>query len=487
MRRQVPPQVKLIMTSFNDLKLIEPILQAVKSEGYDEPTPIQTQSIPHVLAGSDILGCAQTGTGKTAAFALPILQRLCTSRAPGAKRSIRALTLTPTRELAAQIGDSFTAYGRNTGLRCSVVFGGVSQRPQQEALHRGVDILVATPGRLLDLAYQGLIDFFALEVFVLDEADRMLDMGFIRDVDKIVSMLPAKRQTLFFSATMPPEIKRLADNILHDPVQVAVAPPCATVDLINQSVYFVERIDKPSLLTNLFKDRSMSRVLIFTRTKHGADKVARNLFRGRVNAMAIHGNKTQGARESALAAFKSGRIRALVATDIASRGIDVDNVTHVINYDLPNEPESYVHRIGRTGRAGASGEALSFCDTTERVFLADIEKLIKKHVARVGEHPFKSSVPPPPETNLEPRSNSQQGNRGARPQQRNSGGSRRGFRGQRGGSGQNSSQAGGQSSDQNQSRSQSGNRSGGSRPANNGPRRTANAKSGYGHPKDARS
>lgn len=391
------------MMNFEELNLISPLLRAVKSEGYEEPTPIQEQAIPHVLAGKDLLGCAQTGTGKTAAFALPILQRLCNEPAPKGKRPIRALTLTPTRELAAQIGASFAAYGRNTRIKHAVIFGGVNQRPQAAALESGVDVLVATPGRLLDLVYQGLIDFYALDIFVLDEADRMLDMGFIHDVRKIVSLLPEKRQTLFFSATMPSEIRHLADNILRDPVQVSVSPPCSTVELIDQSVYFVEKPDKPNLLLHLFKDPSLKRVLIFTRTKHGADKVARQLGRGRISVEAIHGNKSQSARTYALDFFKRGHIRALVATDIASRGIDVDNVTHVINYELPNEPENYVHRIGRTGRAGATGIAISFCETAERGYLAGIERLIKKHLHREENHPFKSSIAPPSLTDLAPR------------------------------------------------------------------------------------
>jgi len=395
--------------NFEELKLIPQLLKAVKAEGYEEPTPIQVKAIPHVLEGRDILGCAQTGTGKTAAFALPILQQICARRSTNGKRPIRALTLTPTRELAAQIGESFEAYARNTDIRVAVVFGGVSQRPQTVALEHGIDILVATPGRLLDLAYQGLIDFYALEIFVLDEADRMLDMGFIKDVKQIVSLLPEKRQTLFFSATMPPEITGLAEDILRDPVWVSVAPPSTTIDLTEQSVYFVERQDKPRLLAHLFKNPDFRRVLIFTRTKHGADKVARHLSRCRVNTMAIHGNKSQSARENALDAFKQDRIRALVATDIASRGIDVSNVTHVINYDLPDEPENYVHRIGRTGRAGVEGIAVALCDSSERDYLADIERLIRKHIRHETDNPYKSPLPPPPPTDLEKRA--QQGQR----------------------------------------------------------------------------
>lgn len=392
------------MLNFEELNLIAPLLDAVKMEGYEEPTPIQEQAIPHVLSGRDVLGCAQTGTGKTAAFVLPILQRLCQSPSPKGKRPIRVLTLTPTRELAAQIGDSFAAYGRNTNLKHAVIFGGVNQKPQAAALERGVDILVATPGRLLDLTWQGLIDYYALDVFVLDEADRMLDMGFINDVRKIVDLLPEQRQTLFFSATMPDEIRRLADNILYDPVSVAVAPPCSTVDLIEQSVYFVEKPDKLNLLGHLFKDRSLKRVLIFSRTKHGADKITRQLAKFHVHAAAIHGNKAQNARLIALDDFKRGRVRALVATDIASRGIDVDDISHVINFDLPNEPESYVHRIGRTGRAGCTGNALSFCDTTERPFLRDIERLIKMNIRHEEDYPYASPIAPPKPTDFSQRS-----------------------------------------------------------------------------------
>ena len=395
---------EVFMKSFEELQLIRPLLNAVKTEGYENPTPIQEQAIPHVLSGKDLLGCAQTGTGKTAAFALPILQRLCAEPPPKGRRPIRVLALTPTRELASQIGDSFAAYGRNTGLRHAVVFGGVSQNPQAAALDRGVDILVATPGRLLDLTNQGMIKYNALEVFVLDEADRMLDMGFINDVRKIIRSLPEKRQTLFFSATMPPEIRSLADSILHDPVQVAVAPPATTVDLVEQSVYFVEKPEKIKLLLHLFRNPDLGRVLIFTRTKHGADKVTRLLERNRVSARAIHGNKSQGAREDALDMFKRGRVRALVATDIASRGIDIENVTHVVNYDLPNEPESYVHRIGRTARAGAAGAAISFCAMDERPFLVDIERLTKKWIRQEDENPYRSPMTPPQPTDLDPRS-----------------------------------------------------------------------------------
>jgi ATP-dependent RNA helicase RhlE len=395
---------------FEELKLIDPLLRAVHAEGYTEPTPIQAQAIPHVLEGKDLLGCAQTGTGKTAAFALPILQRLSATRP--SDRSIRVLVLAPTRELATQIGESFRAYGRNTGLKQTVIFGGVGQNPQVDAVRRGVDILVATPGRLLDLMGQGFVKLDRIEVLVLDEADRMLDMGFIHDVRRIINAVPRKRQTLLFSATMPPEIQQLANNILINPVSVAVTPVASTVKMIQQSVFFVEKQDKAALLEDLLRDKTVKRVLVFTRTKHGANKVVKQLANARVIAEAIHGNKSQTARERALANFKSGATRVLVATDIAARGIDVENITHVINYDLPNEPETYVHRIGRTARAGASGFAWSFCDTEEREYLRDIERLIRLHVPVATQNTFASRLPPPPPTNMNP------SGRGARPQPR---------------------------------------------------------------------
>jgi ATP-dependent RNA helicase RhlE len=373
---------------FNDLKLIEPLLRAVRTEGYDKPTPIQEQAIPHVLAGRDLIGCAQTGTGKTAAFALPILQQLVATRHNHKRGTLRALVLSPTRELASQIGDSFRAYGRHTGLKHVVVFGGVGQNPQVQALRRGVEILVATPGRLLDLMNQGVIRLNTIEIFVLDEADRMLDMGFIHDVRRVISALPQKRQTLLFSATMPPVIQDLADRILVEPVRVEAAPQATTVETVSQSVFFVEKKNKRALLEHILRDQDIRRVLVFTRTKHGANKLAQQLDRAHIQADAIHGNKSQTARERALANFKAGKSRVLVATDIAARGIDVDDVTHVINYDLPNEPESYVHRIGRTARAGASGTAYSFCDHEERKYLRDIEKLIRLRVQPVTEHPY---------------------------------------------------------------------------------------------------
>jgi len=371
---------------FQDLKLIDSLLRAVRTEGYDEPTPIQAQAIPYVLAGKDLIGCAQTGTGKTAAFALPILQRLVNANRPHGV--MRVLVLSPTRELASQIGESFAVYGRHTGMKHTVVFGGVGQQPQVQAVRRGVDVLVATPGRLLDLMNQGFIKLDTIEVFVLDEADRMLDMGFIHDVRRIISKLPTKRQTLLFSATMPQDIQDLADLILIDPVRVEVTPQATTVEKIEQSVFFVQKNDKRALLEHLLNDKAIRRALVFTRTKHGANKLVQQLERGLIQAEAIHGNKSQSARERALANFKSGKTRVLVATDIAARGLDVDDVTHVINYDLPNEPESYVHRIGRTARAGASGIAYSFCDAEEREYLRDIEKLIRLRVPVVTEHPY---------------------------------------------------------------------------------------------------
>jgi len=387
---------------FSDLQLIDPLLRAVRAEGYSEPSPIQSQAIPHVLAGRDLLGCAQTGTGKTAAFALPILQRLAGPKPQGIRR-LRALVLSPTRELASQIGTSFDAYGRFTALRQITIYGGVNQNPQVARLERGADILVATPGRLLDLIGQGHVHLGGLEVLVLDEADRMLDMGFIHDVRRIIARLPARRQTLLFSATMPDEIRALADSILQTPVFVAVTPTATPVETIAQSVYFVEKSSKPALLEHMLRDLSLSRVLVFTRTKHGANKVVRQLERAAVSAEAIHGNKSQSARERALSNFKTGQTRVLVATDIAARGIDVDDITHVINYDLPNEPESYVHRIGRTARAGASGAAYSFCTTDERAYLVDIERLIRMHIPRAAHYPFASDVTPPPLTDLQPR------------------------------------------------------------------------------------
>ncbi|HOA74669.1 MAG TPA: DEAD/DEAH box helicase [Phycisphaerae bacterium] len=370
---------------FEEFRLTEPVVRAVLAEGYTRPTPIQAKAIPHVMQGRDVLGCAQTGTGKTAAFALPILHRLSHGRPRTPHgRPIRALILAPTRELAAQIGDSFHAYGRHTPLRSAVIFGGVSQHPQTRALREGVDILVATPGRLLDLMEQGFVDLRAVESLVLDEADRMLDMGFIRDIRKIVAQVPARRQTLLFSATMPADIRALADTILHEPVFVQAAAVSSTAETIQQAVYFVEKRQKPAMLAHLLRTSAIKRALVFTRTKHGADVVARHLSRAGIRAEAIHGNKSQNARVRAITQFKSDRPPVLVATDIAARGLDIDEISHVINYDLPNVPETYVHRIGRTGRAGASGRAMSFCDSSERPFLRDIERLIARtiHVIR---------------------------------------------------------------------------------------------------------
>ncbi|MEQ1746861.1 MAG: DEAD/DEAH box helicase [Saprospiraceae bacterium] len=371
--------------NFDQLGLSQPILRAVKAEGYDTPTPIQVQAIPLVLDGKDLMGCAQTGTGKTAAFGLPILQ-LLDSRPGTGPRRIRCLVLTPTRELALQIGESFTNYGKYTGLRNTVIFGGVGQKPQTDALTRGVDILVATPGRLLDLMQQGFVNLSNIEIFVLDEADRMLDMGFVHDVRRVLAKLPARRQSLFFSATMAPEIIKLASGILTDPSHVAVTPIATTAETVNQSVYFVEKKEKKYLLIDLLQDRTIKSVLVFTRTKHGANKLAQDLVKAGINTEAIHGNKSQQARVRALQGFKNRTIRVLVATDIAARGIDIDDLTHVVNYEMPNVPETYVHRIGRTGRAGASGTAISFCDTEERAFLKDIQQLIRRVVPVVTGH-----------------------------------------------------------------------------------------------------
>ncbi|GAB3222596.1 DEAD/DEAH box helicase [Hymenobacter seoulensis] len=385
--------------SFDELNLIEPILRALHEEGYTTPTPIQQQAIPQVLEGHDLLGIAQTGTGKTAAFTVPILQILHQTaqverHAPG---RIRCLILTPTRELAIQIGESFQAYGRHLPkLRSTVIFGGVGQHPQVQALKRGVEVLIATPGRLLDLMGQGFVDLRNIEVFVLDEADRMLDMGFIHDIKRILPKLPTRRQTLFFSATMPGQIQELANSILRpNPVKVAVTPVSSTADTVTQAVYMVEKNDKAALLEHVLTDSNIRRVLVFTRTKHGADKVVRTLAKAEIPAEAIHGNKSQNHRQRALSSFKAGSTRVLVATDIAARGIDVEELTHVINYEIPNEPETYVHRIGRTGRAGADGTALSFCDEEERAYFQDIQKLIRRQVPVVQAHPFVTNMVPP--------------------------------------------------------------------------------------------
>ncbi len=364
------------------MDLMEPLLAAVEQCGYQTPTPIQRETIPPVLEGRDVLGCAQTGTGKTAAFALPILQRLAKA-AHGKGRPIRALVLTPTRELALQIYENFTAYGKKLPLRSCVIFGGVGQQPQVDALRKGVDILVATPGRLNDLIGQGHISLAQLEIFVLDEADRMLDMGFIHDVKRVIAQLPQKRQTLFFSATMPEDVEKLALSILTDPVTVKVDPVSSTVDTIRQFLYMVDKANKKHLLADLLAKPNVESALVFTRTKHGADRVVRELSKAGIAAKAIHGDKSQGARQEALSQFKKGKIHVLVATDIAARGIDIAGLSHVFNYDLPNEPEAYVHRIGRTGRAGHEGVAISFCCIDEEKQLRDIEKLINKKLIRL--------------------------------------------------------------------------------------------------------
>lgn len=377
---------------FEDLNVAPAILKALIHEHYTTPTPIQEQAIPSILEGRDLLGCAQTGTGKTAAFAVPILQRLYTkSKEKTAKPIIRALVLTPTRELALQIHESFQTYGAFTGLRSSVIFGGVSQKPQVDQLERGTDILVATPGRLNDLINQKLISLQQVNIFVLDEADRMLDMGFSHDVKKIIAKMPTKKQTLLFSATMPQQIKIMVDTLLVNPIKVEVTPVSSTVDSIEQWVYFVDKTNKTNLLTHLLKNRELTSVLVFTRTKHGADRVAKKLTKAKIKAMAIHGNKSQGARQTALKSFKSGEARVLVATDIAARGIDIDQLAYVINYDIPNTPETYVHRIGRTGRAGLDGTAISFCDSEEKPLLNDIQKLIDKSIKEVRDHPYPMS------------------------------------------------------------------------------------------------
>ena len=373
---------------FESLNIIQPILKSLKEEGYTIPTPIQIQAIPIVLQGTDLIGCAQTGTGKTAAFAVPILQLLSQNKSFDRKKKIRSLIVTPTRELAIQIEESFKTYGRYTGLTCTVVFGGVNQNPQTNALRNGVDILVATPGRLLDLMNQGYISLKEIEIFVLDEADRMLDMGFIHDVRRLISALPRKRQSLFFSATMPPEIVRLAGSIVYKPVKIEVTPSASTVDIVDQFVYFIDRGNKNSLLLELLKDQKIKTALVFTRTKYGADKVVRVLKKKNISAEAIHGNKAQNARQKALSGFKAQTTRVLVATDIAARGIDVDDLEYVINFEIPNISETYVHRIGRTGRAGAKGTAISFCDAEEKEYLKDIEKLITKKIQVVDDHPF---------------------------------------------------------------------------------------------------
>lgn len=368
--------------SFNNLQLIEPVLQAVSNKGYTNPTPIQQRAIPVVLQQRDLLGCAQTGTGKTAAFAIPLLQLMHLENRPesSGQRPVRALILTPTRELALQIGESFSTYGRYLRLRHTVIFGGVSQHAQVNALRNGVDIVIATPGRLLDLFNQRLLTLEHIKYFVLDEADRMLDMGFVHDVKKIIGRLPAKKQTLFFSATMPPVIQQLADSLLRQPVKVEVAPVSSAAETVQQTLYYVDRQEKRSLLISLLQDTTIQTALVFSKTKHGADKLCKDLNKAGITADSIHGNKSQNARQRALLNFKQGRTRILVATDIAARGIDIANLSHVFNYELPDVPETYVHRIGRTGRAGASGAAISFCDHEDRQNLRDIQRVIGKTI-----------------------------------------------------------------------------------------------------------
>jgi ATP-dependent RNA helicase RhlE len=418
--------------TFSQLGLAEPILKAVLAEGYTHPTPIQEKAIPHVIQGKDLLGCAQTGTGKTAAFALPILHRLNAEQPTG--RGIRALILTPTRELALQINESFATYGKNLRLRTAVVFGGVGLEPQKQALRRGVDILVATPGRLLDLQGQGLVDVKSLSIFVLDEADRMLDMGFIHDVKRVINFLPRQRQNLMFSATMPRDIQDLAYSVLKDPVKVEVAPVSSTSEMIDQSIYFVDRTKKPDLLLHVIEQEQMKRALIFTRTKARANRVAEFLTKNGINAEAIHGNKSQSARQRALDNFKKGTTRILVASDLASRGIDIEEISHVINFDLPNVPETYVHRIGRTGRAQATGLALSFCDHEEKEFLHGIERLTRQKVP-VIDHPFPMSAIAPPPSGDHNRGGRGRGGGGGRGRHGGGGGGGGGGRGRHGGGG----------------------------------------------------
>jgi ATP-dependent RNA helicase RhlE len=375
--------------TFEELKIINPILKALNAEGYTNPTPIQEKSIPSLLQRKDLLGCAQTGTGKTAAFAIPILQHLYNDNYHNARyKKIKALIVTPTRELAIQIEESFTKYGKYTGIKNTVIFGGVKQGAQTQTLRKGVDVLIATPGRLLDLINQGFISLKNVEYFVLDEADRMLDMGFIHDIKKIIAELPVKRQSLFFSATMPLDIVQLSQKILGDPEKVTVKPEQTTAEKVEQAIYFVSKRSKSKLLSHILKTEEFESALVFSRTKYGADKIVRFLKKGSIHAEAIHGNKSQGARQRALTNFKNGTTKVLVATDIAARGIDVKELSLVINYDLPNIAETYVHRIGRTGRAGASGIAISFCDTDEKPYLRDIQKLINQRIPVVTEHPF---------------------------------------------------------------------------------------------------
>ncbi len=388
---------------FKELNIIPDILKALEKENYAVPTPIQEEAIPIILSGRDVLGCAQTGTGKTAAFAIPTLQLLSKEVSPAHEQKIRALIVTPTRELAIQIYENFRIYGKYTKLTSTVIYGGVSQKPQEEKLKQGVDILVATPGRLIDLMNQRQLDLQHIKIFILDEADRMLDMGFINDVKKIIANIPVNKQTLLFSATMPPDIAKLSNELLKKPARIEITPVSSTVEIIDQYLYYVDKINKKNLLLHILKDKSITSALIFSRTKHGADRIARQLSKENVTAQAIHGDKSQGARQNALNDFKNRKLRVLVATDIAARGIDIDELSHVINYDLPEVPETYVHRIGRTGRAGLTGVAISFCDFDEKELLANIEKLIGKHLIEIKEHPYPLVNNFPAEKKTQPR------------------------------------------------------------------------------------
>lgn len=404
--------------TFESLGIIDPIVKALHEQGYTRPTPIQEQSIPVLLRGRDLLGAAQTGTGKTCAFAVPILQDMHQRNLPKDK-AVRALVVAPTRELALQISESFTAYGKYTKLKNTVIFGGVSQNKQTRALQRGVDILVATPGRLLDLIGQGYISLDKIEYFVLDEADHMLDMGFIHDIRKILKLLPQKRQSLFFSATMSKDAVQLSRQILGKPEKVEIKPQQTTAERVEQAVYFVGKKSKRKLLLHLLNTEDMDSTLVFSRTKHGADRIVRQLNKAKIAAAAIHGNKSQNARQRALGKFKDGEINVLVATDIAARGIDVDELSHVVNYDLPNVPETYVHRIGRTGRARASGVAMSFCDIVEKEYLKDIQKLIDERIPVVEEHPFVASLEEEADASQKPKQNGGSRNGGGRNKKRN--------------------------------------------------------------------
>jgi len=397
--------------TFKDLGIVEPILQALNQKGYTNPTPIQEQAIPILLKGKDLMGCAQTGTGKTAAFAIPIIQHIYNKNQNGNRSNkIKALVVTPTRELAIHIFDNFKIYGKNTGIKCNVIFGGVKQGAQTAALRQGVDVLVATPGRLLDLMNQGYISLRDIEYFVLDEADRMLDMGFIHDIKKLLAKLPQKRQSLFFSATMPKSIVELSRKILGDFDTVTIKPEQATAEKVEQAIYFVHKKAKIKLLIHILETQSIDSTLVFSRTKHGANKIVKLLEKAGINAAAIHGNKSQGARVKALEGFKDGNIKVLVATDIAARGIDIDELALVVNYDLPNIAETYVHRIGRTGRAKASGDAISFCDQEERAYLRDIEKLIRQKIPVISEHPYIDFVDNNPQIDEKPRQHSRNRN-----------------------------------------------------------------------------